>query len=180
MSESKKKLVLTSLSGFLIGGIVVYALVGGFSGEGLQGRLSYKTMRSGSSYSNIKQPTKMAVKQTKTPSLSTSSTAACSLSNCDLMEKLNEVHEELGSSSWTLSSLAGQNGRTMDKLGYGTWTLDSLAVPVMSTHGFAKSTRNKLGYGTWTLDSVGSNAQNARNKLGYGSWTLDSDRKSVV
>jgi len=62
------------------------------------------------------------------------SNLSCVFDNCDLMDEVKSLHDEIGYSTWTLE--AGVN-RVMSMLtlidhnmGYSTWTLDALAYQI--------------------------------------------------
>ena len=90
--------------------------------------------------------------------------AVCNVDNCDLLDAINYLHDEVGYSTDTLQSVAATSGYQGDLtrgmiwnqvIGNSTWNLAGLALKA-STEG--ASTRgtivNRLGNSSWNLGSL--------------------------
>ncbi len=107
------KKVLSYVAIFLLGAFVTYGVFS-FSGEFGLG----KTARN------------LPVEEVKEVGSVLKDPLVCLVDNCDLYEKLELLHDELGQSSWTLKSmvtvLADKSDFLRDELGHSSWTLSAV------------------------------------------------------
>jgi hypothetical protein len=113
-----------------------------------------------------------------------STAQTCSTTNCDLADSIKALHQEVGSSSWTLEALGINQATNRDMLGAQingiglggstSWTLDSIAAHQSQLrNSLSAQLANLTDNSSWTLHALAIHQTALRDDInGHSSWTL--------